>query len=188
MPGCPSIPIAQGLLKFIPLPNVTQTAPDAPNFHFVTSTLNDSDDLNIRLNQSLGGATQRRARPARRQRGPRNNLSFGFHYHSASANLTNPFPSVGGNTHTRSFDMPIGYVRTFGKVVNNARLDFNRSRTSTQNLYAFNQDITGTLGITGFRRIRLTGVCPTCRSPISAASTTSTRNCCATRPGRFPTT
>ena len=45
--------------------------------------------------------------------------------------------------------MPIGYVRTFGKVINNARLDFNRSRISTQNLYAFNQDITGNLGITG---------------------------------------
>ena len=140
-------PIAQGLLKFIPLPNVTGAAPDAPNFHFVTSTLNDSDDLNIRLNQTLGGASNGRGQ--RGQRGPRNNLSFGFHYHSASANLTNPFPSVGGNTHTRSFDIPIGYVRTFGKVVNNARLDFNRSRTSTQNLYAFNQDITGNLGITG---------------------------------------
>jgi trimeric autotransporter adhesin len=143
-------PVAQGLLKFIPLPNVTAAVPDAPNFHFVTSTLNDSDDLNIRLNQTLGGATSARGRGQRGgQRGPRNNLSFGFHYHSASANLTNPFPSVGGNTHTRSFDIPIGYVRTFGKVVNNARLDFNRSRTSTQNLYAFNQDITGNLGITG---------------------------------------
>ena len=143
-------PIAEGLLKFIPAPNVTGAAPDAPNFHFVTSTLNDSDDLNIRLNQTLGGATNPRGRGQRGgQRGPRNNLSFGFHYHSASANLTNPFPSVGGNTHTRSFDIPIGYVRTLGKVVNNARLDFNRSRTSTQNLYAFNQDITGNLGITG---------------------------------------
>jgi hypothetical protein len=142
-------PAAQGLLKFIPLPNVTGAAPDAPNFHFVTSTLNDSDDLNIRLNQTLGGASNTRGRGQRGQRGPRNNLSFGFHYHAASANLTNPFPSVGGTTHTRSFDVPIGYVRTFGKVVNNARLDFNRSRTSTQNLYAFNQDITGSLGITG---------------------------------------
>jgi len=148
--GLSIAPIAQGLLKFIPLPNVVGATPDAPNFHFVTSTLNDSDDLNLRLNQTLGGATNARGRGQRGgQRGPRNNLSFGFHYHSASANLTNPFPSVGGNTDTRSFDIPIGYVRTFGKVVNNARLDFNRSRTSTQNLYAFNQDITGSLGITG---------------------------------------
>ena len=140
-------PAAQGLLPFIPLPNVTNAAPDQPNFHFVTSTLNDSDDLNIRLNHALGGAST--GRGGRGQRGPRNNLSFGFHYHAASANLTNPFPSVGGNTSTRSFDVPIGYVRTFGKVINNARLDFNRSRISTQNLYAFNQDITGNLGITG---------------------------------------
>ena len=142
-------PIAQGLLKFIPLPNVTGAAANEPNFHFVTSTLNDSDDLNLRLNQTLGRASDSQGRGQRGQRGPRNNLSFGFHYHSASANLTNAFPSVGGNTHTRSFDVPIGYVRTFGKVVNSARLDFNRSRTSTQNLYAFNQDITGNLGITG---------------------------------------
>ncbi len=140
-------PAAQGLLAFIPLPNVTGAAPDAPNFHFVTSTLNDSDDLNIRLNQTLGGASNGRGQ--RGSRGPRNNLNFGFHYHAASANLTNPFPSVGGTTHTRSFDVPVGYTRTFGKVVNNARLDFNRSRVSTQNLYAFNQDITGNLGITG---------------------------------------
>ena len=141
-------PAAQGLLQYIPLPNVNNNnAPDQPNFHFVTSTLNDSDDLNIRLNHSLGSASNGRGQ--RGQRGPRNNLSFGFHYHSASANLTNPFPSVGGDTHTRSYDVPVGYVRTFGKVINNARLDFNRSSTSTQNLYAFNQDITGNLGITG---------------------------------------
>ncbi len=142
-------PAAQGLLTFIPLPNVPGAGANAPNFHFVTSTLNDSDDLNVRLNQTLGGASTPRGRGQRGQRGPRNNLSFGFHYHSSSANLTNPFPSVGGSTHTRSFDVPIGYVRTFGKVINNARLDFNRSRTSTQNLYAFNQDVAGNLGITG---------------------------------------
>ncbi len=139
-------PAALGLLQYIPSPNVTGAAPDAPNFHFVTSTLNDSDDFNIRLNQALGGASNGRGRG---RRGPRNNLNFGFHYHSASANMTNPFPSVGGNTHTRSFDVPIGYVRTLGKVINNARLDFNRSRISTQNLYAFKQDITGGLGIAG---------------------------------------
>jgi hypothetical protein len=139
-------PAALGLLPFIPVPNVTNAAPDQPNFHFVTSTLNDSDDFNIRLNHALGGASA--GRGGRGQR-PRNNLNFGFHYHAASANLTNPFPSVGGHTSTRSFDIPIGYVRTFGKVINNARLDFNRSRISTQNLYAFNQDITGNLGIAG---------------------------------------
>ena len=133
-------PVAQAL-PFIPLPNVTPSTGNAQNFRFVTSTLNDSDDLNVRVIQALGAATNGRQRG---RRSPRNNLNVGFHYHSASANVTNPFPSVGGTTNTRSFDVPVGYTRTFGKVINNARLDFNRSRIQTQNLYAFNQDITGT--------------------------------------------
>ena len=143
----PLNPVAQGLLKYIPLPNVTPTSFNAQNFRFVTATLSDSDDLNIRINQALGGTSNNRRQRGRR--GPRNNLSFGFHYHAASANITNPFPSVGGNTNTRSFDVPVGYTRTFGKLINNARFDFNRSRVRTQNLYAFNQDITGGLGVTG---------------------------------------
>jgi len=139
-------PVAQGLLQFIPLPNVTPTPGNPQNFRFVTATLNDSDDLNVRVIQALGATTNARQRG---RRSPRNNLNVGFHYHSASAIVTNPFPSVGGNTNTRSFDIPVGYTRTFGKLINNARLDFNRSRIRTQNLYAFNQDITGTLGVAG---------------------------------------
>ncbi len=138
--------MAQGLLNYIPLPNVTPTSFNAQNFRFITSALSDSDDLNIRVNRALGGTSNARGRG---RRGPRNNLSFGFHYHAANANVTNPFPSVGGTTNTRSFDVPIGYTRTFGKLINNARVDFNRSRIRTQNLYAFNQDITGGLGING---------------------------------------
>jgi hypothetical protein len=80
---------------------------------------------------------------------PRNSLQFGFHYHGSGANLTNPFPSVGGRMSVRSFDVPVSYTRSFGKLTNIIRADFNRSRTRTQNLYAFSDDITGTLGITG---------------------------------------
>jgi hypothetical protein len=140
-------PIAQGLLLYVPLPNVSGAGPNTQNFHFVTSTRSDSDDLNIRIIQSLGRAPT--GQRGRGRRAPRNNLNVGFHYHSAGANVTNPFPSVGGNTSTRSFDVPVGYTQTFGKLINNARLDFNRSRIRSQNLYAFNQDITGTLGING---------------------------------------
>jgi hypothetical protein len=147
-PSCPisgATPnIANGLLNFIPSPNVAGAAPDTQNFHFVTSTLNNNDDLNIRINHALGGSS---AGP--RQRGPRNNLSFGFHYRAATANITNPFPSVGGTTSSRNYDVPIGYTRTFGKIINSARFDFNRTRTRAQNLYAFQQNIAGELGITG---------------------------------------
>ncbi len=151
-PTCNTIPqinsAAQGLLQYIPMPNLPG---DFQNFHFVTSANSNSDDLNVRVNHTIGAA------PAGGRRGPggggrgapRNNLTFGFHYHATGTNITNPFPSVGGNTSVRSFDVPIAYVRSIGKLTNSLRFDFNRSRTSTQNLYAFVNDIDSYLGITG---------------------------------------
>src|SRR5208282_4262356 len=122
---------------------------DFQNFHYVTSATSDSDDLNIRLNRTFGAAPAGGGRRGGGRNAPRNNLTFGFHYHGSSAILTNPFPSVGGNTSVRSFDVPVSYMRSIGKLTNIVRADFNRSRTRTQNLYAFTNDITGTLGITG---------------------------------------
>ena len=137
--------IAGGLLQYIPMPNITPAPGNFQNFHFVTATTSSSDDLNVRVNHALGGAS---AGP-RGGRGARNNLTFGFHYHASRANLTNPFPSVGGATSVRNIDVPLGYIRTFGKLTNNLRFDFNRSRTHAQNLYAFNDNIDGGLGIGG---------------------------------------
>jgi trimeric autotransporter adhesin len=137
-------PVAAGLLPYIPLPTLPG---DYQNFHFVTSANSDSDDLNVRVNHTFGAAPVRGRRGGRNA--PRNNLTFGLHYHGSSSNITNPFPSVGGSTGVRSFDVPVAYVRSIGKLTNSVRFDFNRSRTRTQNLYAFNNDITGTLGISG---------------------------------------
>jgi trimeric autotransporter adhesin len=136
---------AQGLLQYIPLPNLPGSY---QNFHYVTSANSDSDDLNIRVNHTIGAAPVRGRRGGGRN-APRNSLQFGFHYHGSGATLTNPFPSVGGSTSVRSFDIPISYTRSIGKLTNIVRADFNRSRTRTQNLYAFSNNITGTLGITG---------------------------------------
>ncbi|HET6177073.1 MAG TPA: TonB-dependent receptor [Candidatus Sulfotelmatobacter sp.] len=139
--------IASGLLQYIPCPNLPGSV---QNFHYVTSTTSDSDDLNIRLNHTFGAAPQRGSgRRGGGRNAPRNHLTLGFHYHGASSNLTNPFPTIGGNTDVRSFDIPVGYIRSLGKITNSVRVDFNRSRTRTQNLYAFNNDVTGNLGISG---------------------------------------
>jgi hypothetical protein len=45
--------------------------------------------------------------------------------------------------------VPIGFVKSVGKLTNSLRFDFNRSRTRTQNLYAFNDDVDSALGING---------------------------------------
>jgi hypothetical protein len=136
-------PTAAGLLKYIPEPNLPGTV---QNFHFITTAASNLDDFNFRLIHAMGKSA---AGPGRGGRGPQNNLTFGFHYHNTFTNLTAPYPSVGGSTAVRSFDIPISYIRSFGKLTNNLRFDYNRNRISTQNLYAFTQDITGGLGING---------------------------------------
>ena len=141
-------PVALGLLQYIPLPNL----PGAyQNFHYVTSADSDSDDLNIRINHSFGAAPARGRRSGGRN-APRNSLQIGFHYHESNATLTNPIPSVGGRTAVRSFDIPVSYTRSIGKLTNIVRFDYNRNRARTQNLYAFSNDITGTLGMTGISK------------------------------------
>src|SRR5215469_13776834 len=136
-------PIAEALLQYIPKPNLPGSY---QNFLFITSENNSSDDLNVRINHTFVAISP----GGRRSRGaPRNNLTFGLHYHGANINLTNPFPSVAGSTSVRSFDVPIAYIRSIGKLTNSIRVDFNRSRTNTQNLYAFTDNITGNIGITG---------------------------------------
>jgi len=138
--------IAAGLLEYIPCPNLPGST---QNFHYVTSATSDSDDLNVRVNHSFGAAPAGGRRGGGGRNAPRNSLQLGFHYHQSTATLTNPFPSVGGSTTVRSFDIPVSYTRSVGKLTNIIRADFNRNRTRTQNLYAFKTDITSGLGITG---------------------------------------
>ncbi len=109
---------ARGLLNYIPLPNLPG---DFQNFQYITAATSDSNDFNIRVNQALGGNIHRRGGRGR-NRGPQNDLNFGFHYHGTDQTLTNAFPSVGGKTTTSNFDVPIGYVRSFGKLINNCAL------------------------------------------------------------------
>jgi hypothetical protein len=153
-PTCNVIPqtslnsAALGLLNYIPTPNLPGSY---QNFHYVTSATSDSDDLNVRVNHNFGAASVggRRGGGGGGRNAPRNSLQVGFHYHQSTARLTNPFPSVGGSTTVRSFDIPVSYTRSVGKLTNIVRADFNRNRTRTQNLYGFNSNITGGLGITG---------------------------------------
>ncbi|HTM87145.1 MAG TPA: TonB-dependent receptor [Terriglobales bacterium] len=135
-------PAARGLLQFIPAPNLPGTV---DNFHYLTSNTDNENNLNVHLVHSFGGGTIGRWRHG----GKRNNLNGGFHYHNSDTGLANPYPTVGGNTSVRGFDVPIGYVRSLGKITNIARMDYNRETISTRNLYAYLRNITGNLGIAG---------------------------------------
>jgi hypothetical protein len=139
-------PQATALLNFIPKQNLPG---DLQNFHFVTTTTSNSNNLNVRLIHNFGASSSATPFP-RRGGGSRNTLNFGFSYRGSNNAITNPFPALGGSTTTRSFDIPVGFSHTFAsKLTNMARFDFNRSRTLTQNLFAFLTNVAGQAGITG---------------------------------------
>ena len=143
-------PAAQGLLAFIPTPNLPG---NAQNFHYATSADNRNDNLNLRLMHNFGESM---AGPfgmggfGRRGGGrPRNNLNFGIHWQRSNTVQTNPMPSVGGVSKAANWDVPAGWVFGRGKLTNNLRFDFNRSHTTATNLYAYAENIVGPLGIVG---------------------------------------
>jgi len=159
-------PAALGLLQFIPLPNSPGVV---QNFHYVTSTANNSNDVNVRLNHAFGNTEQQqglaRGGGGRggfggfggrgRGGGPGargNNINFGLQIRSGSSALNNPYPTIGGTNTTSGVNATLGYVRPIGRFINFLNVNYNRNRTTATNLYAFQQDIAGLLGISGVSR------------------------------------
>ena len=144
---------AAGLLSFIPPPNLPG---DTQNFHRTTSYTSNIDSISVRINHILGALPTRRTGGGGDRggggRGGRfsvKSINFGLSYQTRDSTQLNVFPSIAGKTRVHNLDIPVGYIRSFGKINNILRFDFNQNRSSTQNLYAFNQNIAGNLGING---------------------------------------
>jgi len=152
-------PAAQQLLSLIPLPN---QAGATQNFHNVTTVTSHVDDINLRLIRTFGAAAGRgrgaggrggaggggRGGGGRGQPGV-SNLNVTIHYRHADNENANPFPTLGGSARTSAWDTPITYAFTKAGLTHQARFDFNHQQSSTQNLYAYSQDIAGAAGIQG---------------------------------------
>jgi trimeric autotransporter adhesin len=153
-------PAAVALLAFVPLPNQSG---DRQNFHTVTTITNHLDDINLRVVRAFGAVPQRgqsgRGGAAGRGGGGRggpgggragtSNLNIGVHYRRSDNTNANPFPTLGGQTTSAAWDVPVNYAFTRGGLFQMLRGQVNRQRTETQNLYAFNQDVAGSAGILG---------------------------------------
>ena len=165
IPGPMLNPAALGLLKFIPEPNLPGSI---QNFHYFTAATNDSDSLNFRLNHTFAGLQQAQRGP---NGGPRfgfggggsggrrgdgrglrgvSNINLGLNWTSSHGAVASAFPSVGGSNTRSGIQATFGYVRPLpGNANNSFNIQYNRNRTTGTNLYAFQQDIEGFLGITG---------------------------------------
>jgi hypothetical protein len=76
-------------------------------------------------------------------------VNVGLNYNDNSSDQFRPFPSVQGKLHNNGLNTNAGHTFSKGKWTNNLRINFNRNRTDTRNLYSGATDIEGLLGISG---------------------------------------
>ncbi len=149
-------PAAQQLLNLYPMPN----QPGLLNYHTVTTTTSNIDDINIRLVHTFGAVPQRGQRGAGgrggfgggRGGGGRqgvSNLNIAIHYRRSDTTSANPLPSLGGSTDLSAWDIPVGYSFSKASLFHSIRFDFNRQHSATQNLFAGNTNVAGDAGLQG---------------------------------------
>jgi hypothetical protein len=149
-------PTSQKLLSLYPAPNQD----GALNYHTVTTTTSDLDDINVRFVHTFGAVPQRgggggrgaggggRGGPGAGRAGV-SNLNVSIHYrHSDNAN-SNPLPSLGSTSTISAWDIPVNYSFTKVGMTHSLRFDFNQQRAETTNLYANNVDVAANAGVLG---------------------------------------
>jgi hypothetical protein len=165
---------ARTLLPFIPLPNQDGST---QNFHYTTALTSSSDDVTFRMVHVFGAQPQGRGRggpggrgmpgagppgggrgfgplrPGARgggRAGPaRSTLNVSVDYRRSTAVQSSAFPTIGGTTKGRSWNVPVSYMYSKGRFNNMLNVTFNRNQTQSLNLYAFGRDIAGEAGISG---------------------------------------
>jgi hypothetical protein len=166
-------PAARALLTLFPQPNQPG---DRQNFHAVTTTTSQLDDINVRLVHVFGAPP-----PQQRDRGQGqgeggfrggfggrggggfggfggrggggrqgvSNLNLAVHFRHSDNSNPNPLPTLGGTARSSALDIPVNYSFTKGGLTHAIRVQFNRQHAESQNFYAFRQDIDAAAGLFG---------------------------------------
>ena len=123
---------AQGLLAYIPLPNLPG---QVQNFHLQVPLPTGNDRVMGRIGQQIDS---------------KDSLNIMYYFNRSSSQSVGTFPSIKSQTSSRGQNLSASESHTFNPhLVNTLSLNFNRMRTSLLNDFAFQQNIAAQLGITG---------------------------------------
>jgi hypothetical protein len=123
---------AQGLLQYIPLPNLPG---QVQNFHLQVPLPTLNDRVMGRIGQQIDS---------------KNSLNVMYYFNRSQSHSVNTFPDITSHTSSRGQNLSASESHTFNpRLVNTVSLNFNRLRASLLNAFAFQQDIAAQLGVTG---------------------------------------
>jgi len=123
---------AQGLLAYIPLPNLPG---QVQNFHLQVPLPTANDRVMGRIGQQIDS---------------KDSLNVMYYFNRSSSQSVAAFPSLKSHTSSRGQNLSASESHTFNPhLVNTLSLNFNRMRTYLLNDFAFQQDIAAELFVTG---------------------------------------
>lgn len=143
---------AAGLLALYPLPNVSGvgSAGRAYNYQTTTDAVSTRNQLSVRVNHSFTAGGRGGRGGGRGGRGRGRSVALNFTYQGGDSTTPGVFPQIEqGSGRTRGLNAQFTFNTPIAGWIDNLTLRYNRSRTLTTNLYAFNQNIEGNLGIGG---------------------------------------
>ena len=168
-----SVPISQAakniLSSYYPLCNVSPTCDSTTqtydNYQTITNGGNNSVTLNTRYMRQLGAATNTPAGrfggagggAGRGQRGQNanqppvlhQNINITYNFSHNARDVRNIFLPLGGATETTGNSLNVGYVVSYGRLSNNAAINWNRSNAETRNY--FTDSATNPNAVTGLQ-------------------------------------
>jgi trimeric autotransporter adhesin len=135
--GCQQVPVStatQGLLGFIPMPNLPASS-NGQNYLLQATTPLNSDLLNLHALHTINSKF---------------NVNVGYNFNSQRSNTLSNFLGIGGNQSNRSQSVDLGLTHNWtSHVVEDTHLNWSRSRSKLLSDNSFGTDITAGLGITG---------------------------------------
>lgn len=124
---------AQGLLNFIPLPNVPGQS--VQNYVLQTTTPLNTDLLNVHMLHTINSKLS---------------LNVGYNFNSQRENTLGNFADIAGHQSTRSQNVDLSLIHNWSThFVQNSHLNWSRNREQVLSDNAFVNNVVGGLGIQG---------------------------------------
>jgi hypothetical protein len=134
----PISPQALALLNYYPAPNVPN-AGLLNNYQTVTNGGQNSTSAALRYVRNFGQNNTFGRTPRRQQTtGPktlRQNINFNGSYSHSASDQRNIFLPLGGTSESDGYGITAGYTIGYGRLTNNASLNWNRSHAITENYF-----------------------------------------------------
>jgi hypothetical protein len=141
----PISPQAEALLAYYPAPNIPLNA-QGYNYETVSNGGNNNVAINSRYIRTLGGSTatpfgnfggggrrgggNSNAPPSLRQ-----NINLSYNYSHSASDVRNIFLPLGGATASDGNAVNAGYTIGYGRLTNNASVNWNRLNAETRNYF-----------------------------------------------------